>query len=263
MFAVKQGGWVLCSSPSHSCCWRGRVAGASVFPAGRRHAERVLSRRSRRRASRAAAGAGTPRRRRVPRRQQRRSGLVRRRGRRPLHGSPTLRSSPRSAKWKAGPCAGSAPCARRGRRHSVRDVVMGSIRVIREADDGRSRRRRQTAPRRCGRGSHGCAGESTGRRATSPIDVLRGHMTGGDGEAITLHPDAGENCVFVRRADGRAAAHAPSRGRAGEWRRARPAPAGISRLPELSREAARGLLAIRHLLRPRHADVARAARAGG
>ena len=97
MFAVKQDGWVRCNRAlsSPACAplpTRTRAASrdgsrrrraAPVFPAGRRHAERVLPRRSRRCARRAAAGAGTPRRRRLPRGQQRRSGLVRRRGRTP------------------------------------------------------------------------------------------------------------------------------------------------------------------------------------
>ena len=97
------------------------------------------------------------------------------------------------------------------------------------------------------------------------IDVLRGRMTGGDGEAITLHPDArGEIELRVTALTGEPPlTPLPADELVDEGARAGRAPAADPRLPELSREAARGLLAIRHLLRPRHADVARAARAGG
>jgi hypothetical protein len=74
----------------------------------------------------------------------------------------------------------------------VRDVVTGSIRVIREADDGLEPPPAISAvPRRSDRRVTWLRRRIDGAPGYElSIDLLRGRMTGGDGEAVTLHPDA-------------------------------------------------------------------------
>src|SRR5688572_30905701 len=75
---------------------------------------------------------------------------------------------------------------------TVRDVVTGSIRVIREADDGLEPPPATSAePRRSDRGVTWLRRRIDGAPGyLLSIDVLRGRTTGGSASAVTLHPDA-------------------------------------------------------------------------
>ena len=111
----------------------------------------------------------------------------------PFAWNPDVAIEPASRTVEGGTLRGiSAVLRAAGGAITVRDVVTGSIRVIREADDGLEPPPATSAePRRADRGVTWLRRRIDGAPGYQlSIDVLRGHMTGGDGEAITLHPDA-------------------------------------------------------------------------
>ena len=111
----------------------------------------------------------------------------------PLAWKPDVAIEPASRAVEGGTLRGiSAVLRASGGAIRVRDVVTGSIRVIREADDGLEPPPATSAePRRADRGVTWLRRRIDGAPGYQlSIDVLRGRMTGGDGEAITLHPDA-------------------------------------------------------------------------